>query len=357
VGRAALLGAAAALLAAAVVIPSSAGADPAGRTDDWRDLLGRAVEAGREHVYEGRLMVVSFEGDGPVIGEVAVAQDGDGSLLTGPSESWMLGHRDGETFLGDHQSSTLLRVGGVERAELSLDRLARKYAVSVEGETVSLSRPAAVVAVRERDGGALRERLHVDVGSGLILRRETYDRRGTPVRLAAFTSLDLAPVRLPPLAGDWERTVEPTRAPMPDRGRQILRDAGWVVPEGLPGGFGLVDASAVGEGGGSSLHLLFTDGLYTLSVYQQHGRPDGEALRASGARPARVGPVPTYRWPGAEPAVHTWSGGSITFTAVTDAPADALAEALAALPYDQPPSLLDRLERGMLRVAGWVWPF
>ncbi len=344
------------LVVAGVVVLSAA--PPATADQDWRQVLDRAIREGQERSFEGRLVVVSFDPAGPVIGEVTVAQDARGTVMTSHSASWLLGQRGGRTFFGDADSGTLLRLGSVDRQGFSLERLDDKYDVRIAEPAPTAVGEATVVEVTGAGQDVVRERLYIDRGSGLIVRRETFREDGRPVRLVAFTSLDLTPRDLPEMDDEatW-REVQPNKAAMSSQGLEILREIGWAAPEQLPGSFRVVDASALGESDASSLHLLYTDGLYAISIYEQHGRLDGAAARSQGARPATLGDMYVYRWPGAEPATVAWSGDGRTFTAVSDAPPDALRTALSGLPHDPPPGLTARLRRGLGRVAQWLWPF
>lgn len=335
-----------------------AAAPPASAEPSWRDILERAIREGQQRPFEGRLVVISFDPSGPGIGEVTVAQDSQGTVMTSRSASWLLDQRRGRTFFGDADSGTLLRLGSVDREGLSFARLDDKYDVRIGETTRTAVGEATVLEVSPTGRGVVRERLYVDPDSGLIVRRETFRDDGRPVRLVAFTSLDLTPRELPEMEdqGTW-REVHAAKTEMSNRGLDILREIGWTVPEELPGSFRAVDASALGEGGGSSLHVLYSDGLYAVSIYQQHGRLDGAAATAEGARPATLGGMHVYRWPGAEPISLAWTGGGRTFTAVSDAPPDVLSTALSGLPHDPPQGLVTRLRRGLTRVAYWIWPF
>ncbi|HEX2026855.1 MAG TPA: sigma-E factor regulatory protein RseB domain-containing protein [Nitriliruptorales bacterium] len=345
------------VLALAPPVTASEASTSAPEDGRWRELLERAVDAGRQRVFEGRLVVVSFEREGPTIGELQVVQDRDGSLLTDRTRDWMLRSADGETFYGNEQTGTRLRIGSVERTGFSVERLSRKYDVRLAGDEEVAGREAVTVVVRQRGSHHVRERLYVDRRSGLIVRRETFDGRGRPVRLTAFTSLDLSPQHAVPDVGVWEEERRSPHAAMSTRSLGILEELGWVLPDDLPGGFALVDASAVGQGDGSSVHLLYSDGLYSLSLYQQHGRLDIGAVATSGARPDRLGELPVLRWPDTDPGTYLWSGHGLTFTLVTDAPRDTLAQAVSDLPRDPPPSVGRRFVRGLTRVLHWVWPF
>ncbi|MDQ4129857.1 MAG: hypothetical protein M3133_02510 [Actinomycetota bacterium] len=327
-----------------------------GEGEHWHDLLEQAAEAGRQRAYQGRLVVVRFDEQGPTLGEVSVTQGSDGTLRTDNAQRWMLGRVNGEAFFGDPDSGTLLWLGNVERTGFSLARLSQNYEVAVEDRRSIETGPADVITLREPGSALPRERLYVDAESRLVVRRETFDARGLPVRLAAFTDLELVPAPVPPLGYDWRHVLRPVQSDLSGRAVEILRDVGWVVPERLPRHFTLVDASAIGQGEGSSLHLLYSDGLYMLSVYEQHGRLDEKALDAEGAEDTSLGGLRLYRWPGSEPAAYGWNGEDIAFTAISDAPPDVLAVTLVGLPRDDP-SLLRRLRRGLSRFREWAWPF
>ncbi|MFN2557927.1 MAG: hypothetical protein ABR592_13865 [Nitriliruptorales bacterium] len=347
------------LLAGALANASrlSRGDIPSGGAEPWHILLERAAQAGWQQAYQGKLVVVRFDEQGAALGEVSVTQGRDGTMRTGSGHSWMLGRVDGEAFFGDPDSGTLLWLGNVEPSGFSLARLSHNYEVALDDRRNVETGLADVITFREPGSAVPRERLYVDIDSGLVVRRETFDAHGLPVRLAAFTDLELVPAAVPPLGSDWDRVLRPAKSNLSGRGMEILRDVGWVVPEQLPRRFTLVDASAIGQGEGSSLHLLYSDGLYRLSVYQQHGRLDVRALEAQGAEATGLGGLRLYRWPGSEPATYGWNGEETAFTAISDAPPDVLAAALAGLPRDELPSLFRRLRRGLSRFSGWVWPF
>lgn len=342
------------LVVAGLVVLTTA--TPAAADDDWREMLERAVREGQQRAFEGRLVVVSLDPGAPGIGEVTVTQDARGTIMTSRSAAWLLGRRGQRTFFGDEDSGTLLRLGAVDRTGFSVERLDEKYDVRTGERATTAVGDAEVLEVSA--GGVVRERLFVDPGSGLIVRRETYLGDGRPVRLVAFTSLDLTPGDPPEMERqDTWRESDAAKTEMTSQGLDILRDVGWAAPRRLPGGFEIVDASALGDDDVSSLQVLYTDGLYAISVYEQPGRLDGPAARAQGARPATLGGMHVYRWPGAEPATVAWSGADRTFTAISDAPPDVLSTALRGLPADPPPGITTRLRRGLTRVAHWLWPF
>ena len=323
-------------------VESGAGGDPV------EDLIARAVDATRELHYEGDVTVASFGEDGPRLAALEVTR-GPGGLNVS-QEGSQLGRAEGEGFL--QSSSRLLRVGGVERIPTQLDRLRTKYEVGVDGPIVLDTGPATSLALLDRQLGVVREILYCDDETGLIVRRETFDEEGTPVRVVAFTDLDPGELEVALPSSDG-RDVEERHGEPGDAER--LREAGFVIPESLPRTYELIAAVEVPDASVPTAHLVYGDGLYTLSVFQQQGRLDrrvveGATELGSGDAGAR------WRWPGSEPRRVVWTGDGITFTALSDAPTDELASTLATLPAEPAPGTLDRLWRGLTRLGGVLLP-
>lgn len=325
----------------------------------WGAVMDRAIEASRGSAYEGRLVIVAFDEHGPTVTEVDVVQGPDGAMRVGRAEAWMVGRDRDDAFFFRREAGHLLRFGNVERIGFDRGELTRKYDVRRTGVEVLPSGPATVLAVRERGGVHDRERLFVDDATGIVVRRETFAADGAPRRVVAFTELRVAE---PGTAG---LAVAPTPGlaavdggagqSVSDEGLRILGEVGWAAPAELPAGFRLRRGYALPQPAASSLHLVYSDGLYTLSIYQQVGLLDTDAV--AGARSHVADGRHVWRWPGSEPERLVWSDGGRTYTAVSDAPVDALLPALAGLPGEPPPALDQRLGRGLHRVVNWLWPF
>ena len=229
-----------------------------------------------------------------------------------------------------------------------LARLADSYSLSVSGTDQCAGRSATVVDAHAGDG-SLAGRFWVDRATGVLLRREVYDH-GQRVRSSAFLDLSVAPSTsaVPVLAVALRTGTErPARAAV-----QHLRSAGWHVPERLPAGFRLFETRR----DGAVLHLAYTDGLSTLSLFAQQGRlgtarPDGFDAETVDGRPVWV--------QRAVPERVVWSGGGVVWTLVSDAPDPAVEAVVGALPRDEAPSdgLHSRLSRGLGRLGGMLNPF
>lgn len=312
-------------------------------------LLGRAVSANQDLIYAGSLTVVAFSERGPQISEVDLHRDGAGVRMVRDGDEF--GRADGIAF-GPTSSDELLQIGGVERVRGQIDRMLTKYDASVQDVQTLDTGDAVPVQLTEQASGAVREVLFLDDETGLIVRRETFGRDGAPLRVVAYTSLEVAPKAL----------QTPVKIPVDDRevaehaleteNAENARAAGFVVPETLPYGYELVALFEMPDTSVPTQHLMYSDGLYTVSVFQQLGQPkrdvvDG-AVKLTTADDGLV-----WRWPGTEPRRFLFSGDDITFTVLTDAPTDELIDVVSELPIDPEPSTLDRLALGLQRIKGW----
>lgn len=339
--------------------PAEADADIVVRPFDegafsWTEVLQDSVARSAARSYSARMVIVNLQPGGPHLTEVEVRHGPGGRMQVGRAESWLVGRGGNESFFFDSDAGELLQLGRVEQIAVSLEDVARKYDVSVAGRADLDSGPALVVTFTEIDGGTLRERLFVDDATGLVVRRETYVADRRPVRVVALTDLDVEGVRLdmpaPPEAVEFGH-----REALSAEGMETLGVTGWEVPDSLPGGFDLAAGFALPASDSGAIHLVYSDGLYVLSLYELHGHMAPEA--AEGAVAYRSGEMHVYRWPGSEPERMVWSGAGRTFTAVTDAPMDTALQAIAALPSDPPDRFRDRLGRGFTRIGRWLWPF
>lgn len=366
-------GAAAAALAALLVVSAAgpvvhAGADRAvgERLDEgtWRGVLLRAADASQHRRYAGEALWITWSDGEPQVALSRVYRDRDAVTVSSADRFTVrLGHRGSDMV--DHRQGWMAPLPAVDPGESvqAVDALARKYDVAVVGEERLLDRPCTRLEVHRREDGSLRERLWIDQDSGLVLRRETYEG-STRLRLMAYLSLDLRPGAAADEAGVGARATRSQAAvPLERRSRAVsavdggalaaLRRAGWVVPARLPGRYEPVGVYAVDGADGQPLHVVYRDGLYTVSLFQQQGSPDWTSL-PDGARRADHVDWPAYEWPGAVPRRLVWEASGSTFSLVGDAPPEEFAAIAAALPRPESRSLADRLRRGLGRIFSWV---
>ncbi|CAN5899243.1 hypothetical protein BH23ACT8_BH23ACT8_06010 [soil metagenome] len=352
-------------------------------TDDWREVLERAAEMARTKAYAGELLWVNYADDRPYVTRAAVRNTPRGGLVVdsegGPTveldavEDSAPGGRVSDVQVEDSapggrvsdvQKGWALTLPDVGSAPGGADLLEAKYDVSLAADDRLLDRRCRTLEIRRNDDGTLRERLWVDDRSGLLLRRETYDGTGEVVRLVTYLSLDLRDVHP---GGRRASRTEPSALPershavtrVDDRGLAALREAGWTVPETLPGGFQPVGVFAVAAEESQPLQLVYRDGLYAVSLFQQAGTPDWSSLPAGAEKLDDFGGLegPVYAWPGAIPQRYVWTTGGRTWSLVSDAPADELEAIVAGLPQPEAPGFWERVGRGLGRLWSAVSPW
>lgn len=316
---------------------ASGSAAVGGRTAE-RDALAvleRAVRAGRGVDYRGTQYVVSRQD----------ARSSSASLVD-------VTHRPGHgSVLSEAPTAAADPVPTGATAALDprqVQLLAAAYDLALTGRGRCAGRATSVVEAR-RDG-AVAGRFWVDDSSGLLLRREVYDA-GRTVRSSAFVDVEVRAAT----AGD---SLQPAAAgPAVAEAADDLRDQGWDVPDGLPGGFRLFDTRlSTPRPGRHVLHLAYSDGLSTTSLFAQSGRLGTAPLAGFERERVRGRPVWVRH---AAPERVVWSGGGHVWTLVSDAPLPTVRSAVAALPRDRAPDegVRSRVGRGLSRLAGLLDPF
>ena len=296
-------------LVAGLAAPAHAGGGPA--------PLEQARHAAEHTVFEGVLEVRWRDGDETRSERLRVEAAG-GSLMV----------RGANLVMARPDYGRLLAHGGGGWEEMWLPSLApstrpdgaSKYrtTAAVSGPAVA-GRPTKVVEIHT--DGTLLERIYLDTETNLLLERDQYDRQGAVVRRLAFESLTIGSL------------AEPLTAPRsaahhaPDEVKPDRLGSSAAAPETLADGYQRMGVYKSGP----TLQVLYSDGVYDLSVFQQHGRLRRSDLPGNGERVSVRGETGwRYPWPGGQLVV--WSAGGRVFTAVSDAPADQVLTAVRSLP-------------------------
>lgn len=240
-----------------------------------------------------------------------------------------------------------------------VELLVDAYDVVVAGRADVAGRAADVVEARRADG-AVAARLWLDAEHALPLRREVYDEHGRTVSASAFVEVDIVQTASPWAARMASQALTASTV-RPDGGTPLsradlerLRSVGWECPEALGGSLVLYHASRHGD----AVHLGYSDGVATLSVFEQQGSLDPDAL--DGFEEREVGGGVVYVKPG-PPSQLTWvTEGDRVITVVADASFADVERVLAALPPDPAggsDGVLDRIARGAKRLVSWLNPF
>jgi sigma-E factor negative regulatory protein RseB len=168
-----------------------------------------------------------------------------------------------------------------------LDRLAQSYDIRLDGKDRVIGRLARVIAVLPRDQYRYGHRLWLDVESDLMLKSMVQDEQGRTVEQMMFTELELpdsvSDADLQPALSGQDFTWQDHR----DGGaaaRVELVDVHWEVGQ-LPKGFMLQHHNrhvrpAIME------HLVYGDGLATVSVYIEAVSSDAETFEGGSRRGA-----------------------------------------------------------------------
>ena len=349
----------------AMVLPV-AGPAAAARSDRWRGVLDRAAQAAEKRAYIGESLWVTYEDGEASVSTFMIESTGDGEISVADETRYAVRLGDDGGSLADHERGWFfpLPAADLAKAHKGLNRLEAKYSVEIVGREQLLDRPCQRLEITRRSDGRLVERLWVDDTSGLLLRRETYAGADQLLRMVSYLKLDLDPS-----ATRTETDVRATRGQRPgqvrreqevvevdEAGRSALRAAGWVVPEELPGGYPTDGSFAVSAEETQPLQTVYSDGLYTVSLFEQRGSLDPSTL-PEGATISDVYGFPTYTWKGAVPQRVVWEAGGSTWSLVGDAPPDDFAAMVRSLPAPEHDGFGDRMRRGLGRLWAWVSPW
>lgn len=279
--------------------------------------LDQARYAAEHTVFEG-VLEVRWRDGGETRSERLRVEAAGGSLMV----------RGANLVMARPDYGRLLAHGGGGWEEMWLPSLApsarpdgtAKYRTTapVAGPAVA-GRPTKVVEIHT--GGTLLERIYLDTETDLLLERDQFDGEGAVVRRLAFESLTIGRVAEP---------LTPPRSPAqhaPDQVRPEHLSSPAAAPETLADGYQRMGIYK----SGSVLQVLYSDGVYDLSLFQQQGRLRRSDLPGEGERVSVRGATGwRYPWPGGQLVV--WSADGRVFTAVSDAPADQVITAVRSLP-------------------------
>jgi anti-sigma factor RsiW len=221
--------------------------------------------------------------------------------------------------------------------------LERNYTLSGIGGAHVAGRTATMVAASR--AGRVAARWWVDEATGLVLWQEIYDQQGAVELSFGFTTVTITPAaemidHLLPRLASTTATTSLTAA-----SSSWLRASGWYCGSGVAG-LDLVRLRSDDADDPHAIHLIYSDGLTTVGVYQERGLlgepPEGsrwdDALQA-------------YTFDGAS-AIATWQSGDVVFTVVTDGSAEVLDRAVGSLPHDgaSTPTTMERVKEGWVTI-------
>ena len=184
-------------------------------------------------------------------------------------------------------------------------------------------------------GGTVRERLDLEANTKLLLRRRQYDSRGALERAFTFDQAQIGDASMTP----------PTMPPAPKKAGPKPLNARNVPaserqPARLAAGFQRLGVYAQA----GAVQMVYSDGLYDLSLFQDAGGLDTSDLPAQ-RRTVRLSghQAWAFSWPGGEGVV--WTAGPTVYTLVGDVPADELTTVAASVPVHRSTSVAHRLRQ------------
>ena len=284
----------------AVLLLGAGLAGAAESSDDAEAWLRRMIDAVQSLDYEGTFVYLRGSrlesmrlvhlNDGEHERERLLSLNGDArEVIRNEHAVTCIRSDTGEVFKGQpgtrRMFSALLASG--------LDDLKSHYAFASVGSYRVAERPAEVVAIIPRDAYRYGYRLYLDKHNALPLKTDLMDESGNPLEQIMFTSLhvgsDVDRGEIPsPIAEGHESTGPRESAEDPPAAQAPA--SRWRVAI-LPPGFSLTSQGRHGGASGKIEHLVFSDGLASLSVYIEKLDPGAEVGLSGGSR---MGPVSAF---------------------------------------------------------------
>jgi hypothetical protein len=227
--------------------------------------------------------------------------------------------------------------GGDPSALGPIPPLTEKYHLMEGPGPVLLNRPTIEVDLGDAQRPA--ERLYLDRQTNLMLREDTYDANGEPVRSVFFEALVIGKASTPAKPA---HTVD-------DLGREIGANslpAPYLAPTELADGYQRVGVLEDSNG----IQVVYSDGLHGLSVFEHIGALGPGSLPAGGA-PVTIGRSTGVRYVWAGGQLVVWRERGTTYTAVGDAPAAEVLAAVDHLPLARGGSPWQRLRHACRRLV------
>ncbi len=275
--------------------PASAGTDPEALLRDARDASEDAALAG---VVEVRWR----EGDNLRSAETD-ARSREGAVIVGHGNNLAVG---GENSRWSANDGIATRWGGIDGEHAPGP--GSTWNLELDDDAEVAGRDAYVVVARD-DDDTPRARFYVDQDLGVLLRRDVLQEDGDidrSVRYKRLSAADVVPA-VPPVPA-----FAPGPSPTDDVGDQ------FVAPARLEPGFRLLGRYEHPDG---TVQLFYNDGLFSLSVFEQQGAVDWDALPGGGHGSVVDGErASTYST--AAGTVVVWGRDDLVLTGVSDAPPD-----------------------------------
>jgi negative regulator of sigma E activity len=330
VTRTRVLTAAAAGFVVLAVCVAARAEEPAG-DDAWSTVVDDARDQLDTQSFEGHIVVRWDDGERSHRAELDVRQHNGVVEITDDVRTVASDH---ERVMLDGQAwTTLARSTGDDTTALAG---AKYQIVKTNGPEIAGNDTTRYEARRQ---GRVVERVYVLDDSSLVLRREVFDADGDVVRSVSF-------VRVDDEIGRAITTTTEHPAPGPERVDDL--DAPFRDPDSAGDGYRLLGRWAHDD---DLAQLYYSDGVLSVSVFEQPGRLEWDQLPPGGVD-AEVNGHRARRY--ALPVGEAWvfERGGVVYTCVGDAPASEIA--VLARDVSRPSeSRVERLARTVVDPFRW----
>ncbi|MCC6442910.1 MAG: hypothetical protein IT210_05560 [Armatimonadetes bacterium] len=274
-------------------------AAPAQAEAYWKRLL----EAGSRYHYIGHQVTVFMMPEGVRKCRAVLAHERPNRTLTRYPDTGRIVFEDGRRLFQYEPASRMLlmtreaqgmRIGPRQEGIL----LRHNYRAQAMGRGRVAGRPAVKVWVAPRYAGNASRIFWADAETGLPLRTEYLSPEGRVQALAYFTriaypkSLDKKLLALPDSRRLHRRTLPPLTETASVSHLESRAGFDILLPVTLPSGYVFTGGSLTRAGAKPSVTLRFTDGLNSISIFQEPSR--GRVIRGLEVFPGRL--QQAYRW-------------------------------------------------------------
>lgn len=196
-------------------------------------------------------------------------------------------------------------------------------------------RPTVDVALVNRYSRRPVMLVRIDRQSMVVLDRQEFAPDGALVSEVRFTEIHYnAPIAQSDFAlpKAFALVQGPTFAQPSENAKQVVQHAGFAArePSSLPEGFAAVEGSLVALHGVRTVHLLYSDGIRTVSLFESVKAPMPDMARLSPESTSVAGRSAQFAEQGAL-AILAWSDGNLSYTLVGDLGREELARIAASL--------------------------
>ena len=283
-----------------VALPSATvwASDSTAEIRQWFDKMSRA---GQKLSYEGTFLY--RRGDQVMTMKIIHVGDEDGEReriisLNGPVREIVRDRRGIAHISTDNKKSITVNKGTSARSIQSktpeqIEQTEKYYTFSIGGDARTANRQTRVINIVPKDIYRYGYRVALDYQTGLLLQSELLSEQGAPLEQIIFITFDvLDKGRV--MALDIPATNESPHASalvpsaVADMVRVLPGDEGWKISK-VPTGFVLAEHKRrMNKDGAMVDHMVFTDGLASVSIFMEKQTPPDKVSFAGVSRMGAV---------------------------------------------------------------------